>query len=375
MNLNFAENLKKLRKDREITQEKLAEMLGVTSQSISRWELNICYPDLELLPIIANYFGVTIDSLLSNDPDSKERDLIIFNDKVLELSDDSDEKIVFVNEYCRKYPENNYYSFQLVVAIKKHLCIHREKSEKYMPLMLKHVQVLLETQYRNTVIQLVIAVCPESEMKKWLDMTPYSGFSRRYCLISRAIAAKDWERAYVQQGLEAFESMAKQLDRRYPDSIGAPGKVQYHKELLSMIRTFGDGNVPNGWKLFYAYKQLVLAACLFACGDEACGWENFSEAIETCRFICSLNDEWLEIGGELFAGVKVSRDWNYAIDRQGNQHKLFALVNLSRFDMDDIYDLLSNPRWAWFDSVRQTPAFCEALAWCKKIYEELSIDN
>ena len=209
MNLNFAENLKKLRKDREITQEKLAETLGVTSQSISRWELNICYPDLELLPIIANYFGVTIDSLLSNDPDSKERDLIIFNDKVLKLSDDSDEKIVFVNEYCRKYPENNYYSFQLVVAIKKHLCIHREKSEKYMPLMLKHVQVLLETQYRNTVIQLVIAVCPESEMKKWLDMTPYSGFSRRYCLISRAIAAKDWERAYVQQGLEAFESMAK----------------------------------------------------------------------------------------------------------------------------------------------------------------------
>ena len=94
MNLNFAENLKKLRKDREITQEKLAETLGVTSQSISRWELNICYPDLELLPIIANYFGVTIDSLLSNDPDSKERDLIIFNDKVFKLSDDSDEKII-----------------------------------------------------------------------------------------------------------------------------------------------------------------------------------------------------------------------------------------------------------------------------------------
>ena len=74
MNLNFAENLKRLRKEKEITQEKLADFLGVTGQTISRWELGICYPDLELLPAIANYFGVSIDLLLSNDAISKEKD-------------------------------------------------------------------------------------------------------------------------------------------------------------------------------------------------------------------------------------------------------------------------------------------------------------
>ena len=106
MNLNFAENLKKLRKDKEITQEKLAEVLGVTSQSVSRWELNICYPDLELLPIIANYFGVTIDSLLSNDACSKELDFEKFKNKISEMDDDTADKINFINEYCRKYPRN-----------------------------------------------------------------------------------------------------------------------------------------------------------------------------------------------------------------------------------------------------------------------------
>ena len=71
MNLNFAENFKRLRKEKGITQEKVAEVLEVSGQSVSRWELGICYPDLEMLPSIANYFDVTVDSLLSNDVNSK----------------------------------------------------------------------------------------------------------------------------------------------------------------------------------------------------------------------------------------------------------------------------------------------------------------
>ena len=370
MNLNFAENLKKLRKDREITQEKLAEVLGVTSQSISRWELNICYPDLELLPIIANYFGVTIDSLLSNDESSKELDFENFKKKIDDMYDDTPDKINFVNDYCRKYPENNYYSFQLIAAIKEHLSIHRDKTEKFMPLMLKHVQGLLETQYRNSAIMLMASVCPESELKKWLDMTPYSGFSRRYCLTARASVEGNMDDVFVQQGLESLEVFAKQLDRRYPDILGASGKAKYHNEVLQTIRSFGNGDAPDGWKLFYAYKQLVLAACLFACGEDDLGRENFASAIEYCKYVYALNEEWLEIGGELFAGIKVSKDWNYAIDRDGKKHKLFNLVNLSRYSMSYIYDLLSNPRWAWFDSIRNTEVYRDMLAWCEGILKD-----
>ena len=64
MNLNFAENIKKLRKSKEITQEKLAEVLCVTGQTVSRWELGICYPDLELLPSIANSVFISISILI-----------------------------------------------------------------------------------------------------------------------------------------------------------------------------------------------------------------------------------------------------------------------------------------------------------------------
>lgn len=371
MNLNFAENFKRLRKEKKVTQEKLAEALDVSAQSISRWELSICYPDVELLPSIANYFGVTVDSLLSNDTPSKERDREIFDQKIDTLSDDSSERIDFVREYCRKYPEDNYYAYNMVCAVRDHLLEAPKDTQKYMPLMLKYTQELLETQYRNTVIQLMVTVCEESELAKWLDMSPYrAGFSRRACLVSRASVKGTPAEAYVQHGLEMLETLADQLDARCPDAMGAERKVRFQRDVLRTVRSFGNGDVPDGWKLFYAYKQLVLSACLFGCGEYDEGWANFDEAMEMCKYIHSSDKEWLELGSELFSGLKVSRDWNYAIDEQGNRHKLFGVLRLSFYNPVYIRDLLTNPRWAWFNPVRETDKFKAAVAWVKEIEQK-----
>lgn len=73
MKLDIGENIKKLRKTNNITQEQLAEKLGVSSQSVSRWEKGVCYPDMELLPEIAGVFDVTTDVLLKTDELKKFR--------------------------------------------------------------------------------------------------------------------------------------------------------------------------------------------------------------------------------------------------------------------------------------------------------------
>ena len=67
MKLLIGENLRRLRREKDITQEELAEVLGVSYQSVSRWENGACYPDMELLPTLAAFFGVSIDALLGAD--------------------------------------------------------------------------------------------------------------------------------------------------------------------------------------------------------------------------------------------------------------------------------------------------------------------
>ena len=50
-----------LRKAKGITQEELAEVLGVSSAAISKWEHGQMYPDITLFPVIARYFNISID--------------------------------------------------------------------------------------------------------------------------------------------------------------------------------------------------------------------------------------------------------------------------------------------------------------------------
>lgn len=59
----IAENIARLRRARGMTQEALAEVIGVSAQTISKWENSATCPDVALLPVIADVFGVSIDTL------------------------------------------------------------------------------------------------------------------------------------------------------------------------------------------------------------------------------------------------------------------------------------------------------------------------
>lgn len=65
--MTFGEKLKKIRTDRNLTQEELAEKIFVTRTAVSKWESGKGYPNIDSLKEIANFFGVTIDALLSSE--------------------------------------------------------------------------------------------------------------------------------------------------------------------------------------------------------------------------------------------------------------------------------------------------------------------
>lgn len=109
MKLSIGENIKLFRKAKDITQEQLAEMLNVSSQSVSRWELGICYPDMELLPMLAEIFEITVDKLLGVDniAEKKKVDEYLNRFQVAINQGKIDECISIAREGVAEYP-NNY---------------------------------------------------------------------------------------------------------------------------------------------------------------------------------------------------------------------------------------------------------------------------
>ena len=63
MNETFSKNLRKLRLEKKLTQEQVAEKLGVSPQAVSRWETGVTFPDIMLLPEISKVYGVLVDDL------------------------------------------------------------------------------------------------------------------------------------------------------------------------------------------------------------------------------------------------------------------------------------------------------------------------
>ncbi|MCL2816445.1 MAG: ATP-binding protein, partial [Oscillospiraceae bacterium] len=73
MYVKIGAKIKELRKRDDVTQERLAEVLGVTNQAISKWESESGYPDIEYIATIAKFFGVATDFLFDNDTEKNER--------------------------------------------------------------------------------------------------------------------------------------------------------------------------------------------------------------------------------------------------------------------------------------------------------------
>ena len=99
-NALFSKNLRRLRLDRNLTQEQLANILGVSVQSVSRWECGNTLPDVMLLPEIARLYGVTVDDLYRADakgyPSYAQRLLAVY-----EASGRSEDFLAAEQEFAR----------------------------------------------------------------------------------------------------------------------------------------------------------------------------------------------------------------------------------------------------------------------------------
>lgn len=118
MTNRIGKNIHDLRKQRNLTQQQVSEILGVSIAAISKWETGSAYPDIALLPKIASLFDVSIDYLFDYHLDSHDnRTLVIDKAKQLIEIKDYASAISLLKEALLRYSNETPFRFKLAEAM------------------------------------------------------------------------------------------------------------------------------------------------------------------------------------------------------------------------------------------------------------------
>ena len=128
--MNIGTNIYTLRKEKKITQAQLAEKLGVSEQAVSKWENDQCAPDVSLFPIIAEFFGVSIDRLFGYHTSSYNDDV----EAIMKAADDSMntyKEIEIISEGLKKYPNSPDLKIYLAFSLSMVNRMSKDEKEKH----------------------------------------------------------------------------------------------------------------------------------------------------------------------------------------------------------------------------------------------------
>ena len=130
--MEISNQIKALRTRRGITQDALAQQLGVTAQAVSKWERGIATPDIGMLPDISAYFGVTIDELfaLSDDTRMERIQNMLWDDRYYDPAEVESTR-EFLLAKGKKEPDNGMV-YNYLAEMENHLAQeHQEKAAEY----------------------------------------------------------------------------------------------------------------------------------------------------------------------------------------------------------------------------------------------------
>ena len=207
--MSIGENIKKLRREREITQEQLAEFLHITPSAISQWETDRVLPDISYLPMLANIFRVSADVILGIDIDSKDSKIEEIYQEVRKLSctGHRDE----ANDLCRKGLESFPDAYILMEELAFNLSYSSERTEQEESISLfERIRVgTNEEGARNFAVgnlcSLYMAVGKKDEAIKLAESIPNLVYTRERCL-RMTLRGEEWAHAMKNQCRVDFDT-------------------------------------------------------------------------------------------------------------------------------------------------------------------------
>lgn len=212
MKLYIAENIRRLRQNCGLTQEQLAERLGVSFQSVSRWENGLSYPDIELIPEISAFFEVSTDVLMGVEKATMEQNLALDKKRLrTEDFETAEAYRAFVEELHRKYPHDAELLVDLIYALSS-VPERKEEMRRYIREYFVHPDA--EKVYVDQLILLLTASEPDDSLTAVLDTYAAEGdLSRAALLAYRASERGEREEYRRYRQYNTLEILYRLFDR------------------------------------------------------------------------------------------------------------------------------------------------------------------
>lgn len=136
MEIDIGSIIMQKRKKKHVTQQELANFLGVSKASVSKWETGHSYPDITLLPLLGAYFDITIDSLLAYEPQLSNHEIqrIYATLKKSLNTKSAEEVLVTIRSFVRRYYSCYPFVLQMGLFLMNHadLLPGKEEIQKYI---------------------------------------------------------------------------------------------------------------------------------------------------------------------------------------------------------------------------------------------------
>ncbi len=155
MENTFSSQFKANRKKMGLTQGQVAEMLCVSTQAVSKWETGTSYPDLSLLPPIANLFGVSVDCILGINISEKEEKINAILEKCKQMTERREycDAVTVLRNALSQYPSEPRLMYQLAWNLTGTIMEHRENLYEAIRIYEKILQITDDPELRSRVLR------------------------------------------------------------------------------------------------------------------------------------------------------------------------------------------------------------------------------
>lgn len=240
--MNIGNKIKELRKQRGITQEQLANRIGISFQAVSKWENGIALPDITLAPALASYFGVSMDELFEfNFKDIELAIDNIVNEAYKFRESDPSKSRDILEEGLKKYPDNEILLNNLLYVLN-----YSENPDETISIASSLIEKTNQADIKYDALRfLAYAYKVKGDLKsaeKAIDQIPEIYFTKLTEMAYLLEGKAKYEAADKQKWI-SFENLIQMMEKlaEYYESEGLKIEaIEERKKALKFIAIIGD---------------------------------------------------------------------------------------------------------------------------------------